>query len=221
MNEQDRPDWWTPEHEQAALGGVQDGIRARRTPVDADIDRRRVAEQFNEALTDGVALKVALSLGEWAGRGADPPQEVTGQAGYRALDDLDQLIARLTEYRGQLATALPGADGEIRHVELRRRPDAPDADTVVGQLMADAVKYGVFRGNGELLSGRYPTSAEALAQAAPGQIVAAVCPHTAEPRRPASVCPSCRADFPSVARTTRIKPDDTPVNLTVKLRDDS
>jgi hypothetical protein len=57
----------------------------------------------------GRSNTVGLGLGVWAGRGAwaSTSAAYRDSEGRRALTNLDALIARLTEFRQQLAAALP------------------------------------------------------------------------------------------------------------------
>jgi hypothetical protein len=86
---------------------------------------------------------VGLSLGVWAGRGdwASMPQTSKGEAGRRALTELDGLIERLAEFRGRLgevvdrdglpstpATAEAETGGAARPVDPDDTSRCPRAD---------------------------------------------------------------------------------------------
>lgn len=73
-----------------------------------DVDRLRIATEFDSAVANGVGM----SLGAWAGRGdwARTSDDFRTSAGRRALTEIEELIYRLTVYRAGLACAVFGDD---------------------------------------------------------------------------------------------------------------
>lgn len=76
-----------------------------------DDKRLELARRFERA---SFASGVGVSLGVWAGRGdwASMSESARNNSGHRALTELDQLLAQLTDFRQELAAAVqPGDTG--------------------------------------------------------------------------------------------------------------